>query len=460
MTLDPVARAIRPVALPPVVGDAPRVIATRHASVLGAQLEHSPEGTPSLAGHAPIDLAVARSLVAGQLPALAPRALPLAGAHGCVLAADVRALRPVPAFDNSAMDGYAVRCASLERAGRGAWRLPAATAVPICTGQPIPDGMDAVVPLEVVRPLGPVLEITTPVQVGDHIRLAGEELAAGDLALPAGTRLSPAALGLLSLLGYARAMVIPKPKVGVLVTGDEVIAPGTALKTGQTYDANGPLLRALVVEAGGRVVAFERLRDDRTRIAETVQRLATRCDLVCTSGGASVGARDHATAVLAAHGRILVRELAIKPGRPTTVALVGETPVFALPGNPFALQAGFEAIVRPALARLAGRPDLDRERATARAVARIAHRAGRVEYVPVAVTASPDGLAARPIERRGSAMLSGLASSGWVAVLPADGVAVEVGGSIRIECWAPVNFADACYTPRSDGPEAASGHGG
>ncbi len=393
--------------------------------------------------HAPMDLEIANSLVADLVSVLAARALPIGEIAGCVLAEDILTPRAVPAFANTAMDGYAVRCAALQPAGETRWRMPIEAASPICTGQPIPDGMDAIVPIERVRVLGQVLEVDGPVGPGDHIRLAGEELGLGELALSAGTRLSPAALGLLSLLGLTRTAVVPRPKVAILVTGDEVVAPGAVLGIGQTYDANGTLLPALITESGGRVVGVERLPDDPARIAAAVGRLASRCDLLCTSGGASVGTRDHMAVVLAAQGRVIARELAIKPGRPTTFAIIDGTPVFALPGNPLALHAGFEALVRPTLLHLAGRTDLHRERLSARASAPIAHRPGRVEYVPVDVSVSSDGLVAQPIERRGSAMLSGLAMSGFVARLPAEAGPIAVGGAIVLERWSTTDCAPA-----------------
>lgn len=385
--------------------------------------------------HDPVDLERARRLVAGHVTARVARTLGLDTALGCVLAQDVRAPRAVPSFDNSAMDGYAVRCATLVGRGTTGYRLPIDAAVPICTGQPIPVGTDAVVPGERVRVSGRFLVLAGSIRPGDHIRPAGEEFAAGDVALPVGVPLSPSALGLLSLLGYARVRVVPRPRVAILVTGDEVVAPGAPLGSGQVYDANGPLLRALVVDSGGRVVSCERLPDDRARIEEAIRRLTLESDLVCTSGGASVGTRDHLFAVLAAHGEVIVRELAIKPGRPTTFALVGGKPVVSLPGNPFALQAGFEALVRPALLQLAGRSDREREPLTMRAAVTIAHLPGRLEYLPVhvAITAGLPHVA--PIERRGSAMLSGIASSGFVAILPASRGDIAAGELVDVQRW-------------------------
>lgn len=366
--------------------------------------------------------------------ALPSARVPLDAAHGRILAVDVHAPRPVPAFANTAMDGYAVRTMAIERVG-GARRVPLSEARPVCTGQPIPPDADAIVPLERTRAAADWIDIDGETRPGDHIRPSGEEFRAGDLALARGTLLGPAAIGLLSLLGFETVDVIPAPRVGILVTGDEVLAAGTPLGPGQVYDANGPMLQALVAEAGGRLVACEHVRDDAARIAAAVSGLAAHCDLICSSGGASIGSRDHLFATLSATGRVLVRELAIKPGRPTTLALVDDTLTVSLPGNPFALLVGFEALARPALLRLAGHDRCVRDQRAVPAAADISRAGGRLEFLPVRVEDGTDGLAAWPLERRGSAMLGGIATSGFVALIPPEVGSVKAGDMLTVERW-------------------------
>ncbi len=379
-------------------------------------------------------LAAARALLLGRVAPLPATSVPLAAAHGRILASDVRAPRAVPAFDNSAMDGYAVRLAMMEPAGVG-WRVPVSEVTPICTGQPVPRGVDAVVPLERVRVTGSWLEIDGATQPGDHIRPAGEEFRAGEVALSRGSLLSPAALGLLSLLGCTMVDVVPAPRVAILVTGDEVVAAGSPLHQGQVYDANGPLLGGLVAEAGGRLVAREHAPDDAALIGAATSRLAADSDLVCTSGGASISSRDHMFATLAARGDVLVRELMIKPGRPTTLAVVSGTPVVSLPGNPFALLVGFEAIARPALLRLAGRQAVTREQRTIPAATDIVRAGGRFEFLPVRIELGSAGPLAWPLEHRGSAMLGGIAGSGYVALIPPEVGTVRAGEPLTVERW-------------------------
>ena len=377
-------------------------------------------------------LDVARAMVLARVRAMDPADRPLGRARGCRLAVDVTAPIPLPPFDNAAMDGYAVRLGSGQGSVRSVLR---SDAWPIATGMPIPPGADAVVPIERVHEAPERLQFDTDVRPGDHVRRAGEELAAGSLGLAAGSRLTPAAIGLLSSFGLDSVPVIPPPRVAIMVTGDEVAEPGLALPPGHIYDADGPLLRALVEEAGGEVVASERLPDDPVRIGKWLVNLAQEADLVCTSGGASLGTRDHLIGRLRELGSLLVHQLAIKPGRPTSMGMIGGTPLVVLPGNPLASLVGFEALVRPALRRLAGDADPLRSRSSAIARGPIAHRPGRLELVPVrSVGAGPVAEVEAVIER-GSAMLSGAALADGLALLDADRGGVAPGERVTVEWW-------------------------
>ncbi len=375
---------------------------------------------------------VARTLVLERVRAKDPADHPLGRARGCRLAVDVLAPIPLPPFDNAAMDGYAVRLGPGSDAVRSVLRSDAWS---IATGMPIPPGANAVVPIEHVHEAPERLEFDTDVRPGDHVRRAGEELAVGRLGLAAGSRLTPAAIGLLSSFGLDSAPVIPPPRVAILVTGDEVAAPGLALPPGHIYDADGPLLRALAEEAGGEVVALERLPDDPVQIRRRLSDLAQEADLVCTSGGASLGTRDHLIGRLRELGSLLVHQLAIKPGRPTSMGLIGQTPVFVLPGNPLASLVGFEALVRPALRRLAGDPDPLRSRSSAIARGPIAHRPGRLELVPVRLVGAGLPAEVQAVIERGSAMLSGAARADGLARLEADRGEVAPDERVTVEWW-------------------------
>ena len=246
-----------------------------------------------------------------------------------------------------------------------------------------------------------------------------------------------AAIGLLSSFGLDSAMVIPPPRVAILVTGDEVSEPGRPLAAGHVYDADGPLLRALVEEAGGDVVASERLPDDPVRIGRRLAHLAQLADLVCTSGGASLGSRDHLIGQLERLGSLVIHQLAIKPGRPTSMGLIGSTPIVVLPGNPLASLVGFEALVRPVLRRLAGDTDPLRPRTRAVAHQAIAHRPGRLELTPVRIVGAGSTPEVEAVMERGSAMLSGAALADGLALLEADRGAVAPGERLIVESWNP-----------------------
>jgi molybdopterin molybdotransferase len=200
----------------------------------------------------------------------------------------------------------------------------------------------------------------------------------------------------------------------------------------------GPSCGALVEEAGGDVIASERLPDDPLRIGRRLSGLAQEADLVCTSGGASTGSRDHLMAQLRRLGSLVIHQLAIKPGRPTSVGLIGQTPVFVLPGNPLASLVGFEAVVRPALRRLAGDSDPLRPRSPAVARGPIPHRPGRLELVPIRIVGAGPMPEVEAVVERGSAMLSGAAIADGLTLIDADRGTVVPGDRLTVEWWGSV----------------------
>jgi molybdopterin molybdotransferase len=350
--------------------------------------------------------------------------------RGRRLGKDVLARVALPPFDNAAMDGYACRAAVV---GAAHGSLDVSEADPICTGMPIPAGMDAIVPIERTRRSGERIEVEGPVRAGDHVRRSGEELERASVALRAGVRLTPAAIGLLAAVGVGEVPVIPRPRVAILVTGDEIVGVADELLPGQIHDADGPLLAALLEDAGAEVVAHERLRDDRSRIGRALARLAAEADLVCTTGGASVGTRDHLIDLLGTLGTVEVHQIAIRPGRPTSMGLIGETPVFVLPGNPLALLVGFEAIVRPAVRRLAG---VEMLRPSCECVAGepIDRHERLASLVPVGLSSGSPSIATA-VRQRGSAMLAGAAVADGMAFVEAGPRSVEVGERLTVERW-------------------------
>jgi len=310
----------------------------------------------------------ARELLLAQLSPLPAETLPLTSAlSGRVVAADVRAAHDLPPFDNSAMDGYAVRAqdagdalpvAGGSFAGDDPVQLAPHTAMTIATGAPLPAGADSVVPVERALLDGDRVSFEGPVQLGDHVRLQGTDVAADSVVVAAGSTLRPLALAAIATGGVASLSCHRRPRVAVVVTGDELVAPGEPLRHGQIHESNSLLIAARCEQAGAVVVAVERVRDDAEATREALGRALEEADVVVTSGGVSVGTRDHVKPALAALGvEQLFWRLAVQPGRPTWCGLRDGRVVVGLPGNPLSVMVGLELLLLPALRCLAGAAD-------------------------------------------------------------------------------------------------------
>jgi len=300
---------------------------------------------------------------------LPPREIGLADALGAVLVADVTAQWPLPSFDNSAMDGYAVRASELAgasaetpivmpvhgeiAAGDTSTRdLVPGSVIKITTGAPLPTGADAVVPVELTDGGTGRVAIRQPVAAGSAIRRAGDDARPGDLLLQAGTRLGAVHLGLLAAAGHAAVLARPRPRVMVISTGNELVEPGTALVPGQIWESNATMLAAAAREAGCAAVRHPIVPDSTTAVLAAVGDALDSTDLLITSGGVSMGGEhDVVKAALATLGTVDFRKVAMQPGMPQGFGTVGPaaTPIFTLPGNPVSAYVSFCLFVRPAL---------------------------------------------------------------------------------------------------------------
>jgi molybdenum cofactor synthesis domain-containing protein len=365
----------------------------------------------------------AREVAHAAATALPPREVGIADADGTVLAAPLVAVADHPPVPRSAMDGYAVSGAPPWTVVNAPGTLAEGEACTVVTGSPLPAGTTSVLADEDAVLDGALLRGAAP--PGRHIRPAAEECAAGEAVLPAGTRVTPAVLGLAAALGYDRLLVRPLPRVITLVTGNELVRSGRP-GPGKVRDAIGPMLPGLLARAGARQdPASVALRDDRELLRTTLATAAAEsADMVVVSGSSAAGPADHLRAVLAElHADLLVDGVRCRPGHPQALARVGRTLVVGLPGNPLAALAAFLTVAVPALAGLRGEP------LPALMAVPVPGGIGRhplhTRLVPVAV--EPSG--AVPVGHSGSAMLRGAAAADAFAVVdpgPADAIAARL----------------------------------
>ena len=377
-------------------------------------------------------------------------AVPLAEADGRVLAADLAAPRDLPGFDNAAVDGYALRFADLARAGGGVLPLAGRVAaghpvaghlasgrsdgphaVRIFTGAPLPAGFDTVAAQEDVVVADGAARFPAGLAAGANRRRAGEDIGQGAVAVQAGRRLGPADLALVAALGCATAEVRRRLRVAIASTGDELTEAGSPLRRSGLYDANRPMLVAMLRRLGCAVTDLGILPDRREAVAAALSAAAGAHDLVVTSGGVSVGEEDHVKAAVAALGRLDLWRLAIKPGRPLALGRVGDTPFVGLPGNPVAAFVTFAFVARHLVARLRGETYREPIAVAVPAGFEHAKRPGLREFVRVGLERDPAGraiLAKHP--RQGAGMITSLSGSEGLAVLPEDVTRVAPGDPV------------------------------
>lgn len=394
-----------------------------------------------------IPLPEARQVVLERITRLDPVQVARPDALGCVLAEPIEASAPVPPFDNTAMDGFAVRAADTIGAPRSlavvatlaAGSAPEVEVGPgqaarIMTGAPMPAGADAIVMVERTRPgetEGSVV-VEVEAQPGEHLRRAGDDLRAGQVVFPAGTVLGPAHLGVLTSVAAESLVVVPRPRVGVLSTGDELVEGTGPLRLGQIRDSNRPTLLALLQQNGFAPVDLGVARDDPDVLREAFARAVRSCDAVLTTGGVSVGDFDYTKAVLEelSSRTMTWMQVAIRPAQPFAFGLVEGTPVFGLPGNPVSSSVSFECFARPALRQMAGHEDLWRPSVEAIADEGLARRPdGKLHLLRVVASFEADGRAhVRSAGGQSSHQLSALAAANALALVP-DGEGVPPGES-------------------------------
>jgi molybdopterin molybdotransferase len=387
----------------------------------------------------PLDEAQARVLELAR--PLLSEPVPVAEARGRVTAEDVRARVDLPPFASSAMDGFAVRAADLpgtlrivgESAAGRPYEAPLEphSAVAISTGAVVPEGADAVVPIEVVVKRENTVEISQPAQEGAHVRPRGGDIAAGDVVVPAGTRLTPARLAAAAASGLAELTCRRRPRVAVLATGSELAAPGDELSEGQIYETNTLMLAAALVADGADVLSEQPVADDEQALREALER-GLAADILVTSGGVSVGEHD---LVRAAERELGVEEVfwrvSIKPGKPVSFGVRAATLVFGLPGNPVSALVGCELFVKPALRALQGLEHPLPRFEPGRLATALRRNEERDEFVRARAHVDGDALVLEPVLGQESHMIVRSGAADALVHVPRGNGELAAGSTIR-----------------------------
>ncbi len=390
------------------------------------------------------EVADVERLLIERVGSLEAQEVPVTQAAGRVLVADLLASIDLPGFDRSAMDGYALRGEDTFGAseyapiafrvvgesmpGRAfAGRVGPGEAVRIMTGAPLPRGADAVLMAEEARGGGERMEAVGAVPPGRHVSRAGEDVRRGETILRAGRALRPQDVGLLAALGVARLGVVRRPRVDVVVTGNELLPAGRAPRGHRIVDANSPMLAALVRRDGGEPHLARIVRDDPELLESALA--GCRGDAVLLTGGSSVGVEDHAPRVVERLGELAVHGVAMRPSSPTGIGFVGGRPVFLLPGNPLSCLCAYDFFAGPTLRALGGR-DRGWPYATveARLVAKVTSQSGRVDYLRVALHEGR----ATPLMISGAGILSSAVRADGFVVLPRDSEGLAAGAKVTV----------------------------
>jgi molybdopterin molybdotransferase len=384
-----------------------------------------------------------QAAILSAITPLAPTSLELAAAEGCVLAEDVTAAVALPSFDNSSMDGYAVHAADVASAADdspatlrvtgeiaagdiGAHRLAPGTAMRIMTGARLPDGADAVIPVEWTDDDDAQVAIYRPAERGNAVRYTGGDAAQGETLLTAGTRMRPMQIAVAASAGRQAVTVRPRPRVVVLSTGDELTEPGMPLVPGRIWDSNSYMIAAAAREAGAVASRRAGVPDDPAGVLPALEEQLAHADLLITTGGVSMGGEhDVVKAALRKLGTVTFRKVAMQPGMPQGFGVIGQggaggvdakkgVPIFTLPGNPVSAYVSFQMFVRPALAALQGASDLSLPLVRASLTGPVRSPSGRRSYLRGVL----DGTKVTPLSGQGSHQIAYLGRANALIIVP------------------------------------------
>jgi len=373
--------------------------------------------------------------------------IPINDALGRVTAEDIRAKYNLPPFDRSAVDGYALRAKDTFRVSafkpktfkltKGKIRENEARTV--WTGNPIPEGADAVVMLEYTRKFEDKIEVEKAVTPGRNVSKRGEDVAEGDVAIESGTRLNPHHLGLLAALGETHVSVVRKPKVAILATGSELVELGNKLEPGKIVETNRLLFSSMCKELGAEALDLGLAEDDLNEISAKIREGLEQADAVITTGGTSVGYPDLAPLAVNQLGEpgVVIHGVAIRPGMPTALAILKGKPVFVLSGNPVAATVGFELFTRPTLLKLLGIKEA-RPAVEAKLTRRVAGVLGRRVFLRVRAFERNGGFFAEPVRVSGSGVLTTMTKANGYVLIPENREGLEEGESVKVHLFSSI----------------------
>ncbi|MGQ9801176.1 MAG: molybdopterin molybdotransferase MoeA [Candidatus Saccharicenans sp.] len=394
----------------------------------------------------------ARNLVMEKAQILGIEKVKLLEAPGSVAAEEVRSKIPVPPFRNSAVDGYAIR--SEDTVGEGQpirlkllakqpagdyyrKRLGRGQAVKVMTGAPVPAGADAVIPLEETEEDGGFVILKRQFRRGENVREAGEDVARGAVIIEEGTVLKPPHLGLLAACGFNKIKVYRKPRLVVLITGNELCRPGERLRPGKIYDSNSTILQALIKTSGAELLGIRWVKDELKSLLAAMKRAASRADIIITSGGVSVGDYDLVKAAAGSAGALeIFWKVAQKPAKPLAFYELKKrkksTWIFGLPGNPGAVMISFVEYVWPFIKKCSGLKDFWPREVEAELTAPYKKKRGRLNFVRVRLSQTGNVWQATPLGQQESGIISSLAQTDGLALIPAETDLMPEGTRVKV----------------------------
>ncbi|MBE7415602.1 MAG: molybdopterin molybdotransferase MoeA [Deltaproteobacteria bacterium] len=385
-----------------------------------------------------------------EIRPLGIESVPVERALGRVLGEDVKARGGNPPWDNSAMDGYALRAADTSGASpekpvrlKVLYDLPAGrtpgepvaggSAVRIMTGAPVPQGADSVVMVERTEPGDGFVLVKAQARPGDNIRRQGEDFKAGETVIERGALIRPSEVSMLATVGVPFIFVHKRPRVAVISTGDELSDIFEAPGFGKITNSNGYALSALVKSAGAVPIQLGIARDTRESLRERLE-AAMSADCIVSSGGVSVGDYDFVKDVLKEMGSSMIFwKVAMKPGKPLAFGVIGGKPAFGLPGNPVSSMVAFEQFVRPSLLKMAGRKDLFRRAIEARITKDLKIKPGRMNFIRAELSLEDNAFTATPLDGQGSGMISTMVRANSFIIVPEGSAGFRAGDTVKVQ---------------------------